>query len=325
MIKALGLLSGGLDSMLAAAVLKEQAIDVTGISFVTPFFGSRNAQKAVRELGIPLIVKDITVDHMDMLLNPKHGYGSRMNPCIDCHALMLKKAGEIMKKEGFDFIFTGEVLGERPMSQNKVSLGIVAKESGYADYILRPLSAKLLPETKPEREKKVDRNRLLDISGRQRKRQLDLARNYNFKEFPTPASGCLLTDPGFSARLKDLLLIKEKPEPEDIELLKVGRHVKLAKDKKIIIGRNEKDNGDIGNLSHGEYLLFAPEGVRGPYCLVPRKLDEGLLDKAMEICASYCSAGEGDEVVFGARDRENRINIKTIHSKANRPKEFVGS
>ncbi|MGB2706263.1 MAG: tRNA 4-thiouridine(8) synthase ThiI [Candidatus Omnitrophota bacterium] len=324
MTKALGLLSGGLDSMLAVKILQEQGIDVTAISFATPFFGSKNAEKAARDLKIPIIIKDITGKHLEMLLKPKHGYGSGMNPCIDCHALMLEIAGRIMEEKGFDFIFTGEVLGERPMSQNKQSLHIVAKESGYADYVLRPLSAKLLPETKPEKEGKVDREKLLDFSGRQRKRQFEMAKSYNIKDFPTPASGCCLTDPGFAGRLKDLIRREGKPDIADIRLLKTGRHIALDERHKIIIGRNKEDNATLAAIKNGKFALFAPRGVPGPYCMVPQELAGELLDKAAKICASYCSGREGERVIFREKGAKPGREINAIYSKSNRPKEFVG-
>ncbi|OGW75311.1 MAG: hypothetical protein A2Z72_08225, partial [Omnitrophica bacterium RBG_13_46_9] len=305
-------------------VLQEQEIEVTSISFVSPFFNAENAKKAATSLKVPIIVKDITGEHLDMLLNPKHGYGSGMNPCIDCHALMLKIAGGIMRKEGFDFIFTGEVLGERPMSQNKQSLHTVAKESGYADYVLRPLSAKLLPETKIEKEGKIDRSRLLDISGRQRKRQLEMAAQYGIKDVPTPAGGCLLTDPCFSARLKDLLRREGKPSIHDIELLKVGRHVGLDQKNKVIIGRNEKDNNILRSLDGGKYIMFVPKRVRGPHCMVPRGISGELLERAMEICASYCDAREDGEVMFREKSANPGREIRAAYSRSNRPERFIG-
>ena len=323
-VKALGLLSGGLDSMLAIRVLLDQGIKVTAISFVTPFFSDKKAKKAAKALKVPLIVKNITKEHLKMLLNPKHGYGSQMNPCIDCHALMFKMAGDIMKKKKYDFLFSGEVLGERPMSQNKRSLQVVAEESGYADYIVRPLSAKLLPETKCEKEGKVDRTKLLDISGRQRKIQFELAKKYGIQEYPTPASGCLLTDPAFSARLKDLIERSKEISHEDIELLKTGRHVRLDSDNKMIIGRNQNDNEILKAVKIDKYFYIEPSEISGPSCLIPKKLKKDIFDKAIITCASYCDAGEGDKVIFsGKKDKKNK-SFEVFHSKDNRPKEFIG-
>ncbi len=205
MVRALGLTSGGLDSILSALVLKEQGIEVAWVNLETPFFGSDRARRAARMTGIPLRVENITRVYIEMLKDPNCGYGTNMNPCLDCHALMLEIAGATMKREGFDFLFTGEVLGQRPMSQTKPSLRYVEKRSGFAGQILRPLSAKLLPPTIPEERGLVDRVRLLDLTGRSRKRQMKLAEAFGISDYPSPGGGCLLTDPGFSRRVKDLL------------------------------------------------------------------------------------------------------------------------
>ena len=200
-IKALVLLSGGLDSILAVKLLLEQGIEVEAINFRTNFCGPSKARPAAKMLGVRLHEVDIRKEFLEVLKKPKHGYGSGMNPCIDCHALMLKKAGELMQKENscpersrrIDFIATGEVLGERPMSQHKKALKIVEKEAGLEGYLLRPLSAKLLEPTIPEKENLVDREKLLAISGRNRKPQMELAARYGIKNYPTPAGGCALT------------------------------------------------------------------------------------------------------------------------------------
>lgn len=195
-VKALGLCSGGLDSMLAGLVLREQGIQVHWVSFETPFFSAAKARRASEMTGIPLTVQPIYPIYMQMLLDPPAGYGRYMNPCMDCHSLMFRLAGEMMRERGFDFLFSGEVLGQRPMSQKKPSLRYVEKHSGFDGLILRPLSAKLLPETIPEKEGLVDRDRLLDITGRSRKRQIDLAQQFGITNYPAPAGGCLLTDIG---------------------------------------------------------------------------------------------------------------------------------
>ena len=186
MVKAIGLLSGGLDSMLAARLLANQAIEVFGVAFVTPFFGPEKARRAAAQLQIPLRLLDITAAHWAMMKNPKHGFGKHVNPCIDCHALMLHEAGKLLDELKADFLFTGEVLGQRPFSQTKPSLRAVEKTSGFPDLILRPLSALRLPETRPEREGLVDRSQLLDISGRSRKRQMALAEQVRFKGVSQP-------------------------------------------------------------------------------------------------------------------------------------------
>ena len=244
-VKALGLSSGGLDSILAALVLQKQGITVQWIAIETPFFSSENAKKASKATGISLITEDVTEQYLKMLKAPNAGYGKNMNPCMDCHSLMFKVAGQIMEKIGFDFLFSGEVVGQRPKSQNKNSLRYVEKHSGFNGKILRPLSAKLLPETSFEKDGLVDREKLLDISGRSRKIQIALADKYGIKEFPAPAGGCCLTDKGFSNRLRDLFGSKKLYSKNDLYLLHHGRHFRWNKDVKIIVGRNQKDNENI--------------------------------------------------------------------------------
>ena len=258
--RALVLLSGGLDSMLAAKTLIEQGIEVVGISFISCFFGADKAEKAVAQLGIELKKIDFKKEHLEMVKNPASGYGKMLNPCIDCHALMIKLAGRIAKEEGFDFIATGEVLGQRPMSQNKTALRRVEKIAGVE--VLRPLSALLLEETKIEKEGLVARSKLLNISGRGREKQFQLAKKYNFT-YPSPAGGCLLTDPTFAQRAKEMLKIWPDCAPEDMELLKFGRIFWTGKTL-IIIGRNEEDNNNLEKLVKRGDVVFKLEDVMGP-------------------------------------------------------------
>ena len=295
-------MSGGLDSVLAVKVLQEQDIDIIGVAFETPFFNARRARLAADEIGIPLIVLDITDDHMVMLRAPRYGYGKNLNPCIDCHMMMLAKAGDKMKELGADFLSTGEVLGQRPMSQNKQSLHIVASRSGYGDYIIRPLSAKLLPETIPEKEGKVDRERLLDIQGRSRKPQLEMAKQYGIKAYSSPAGGCLLTDPGLSRRLKDLLDHTGNVATRDIELLKFGRHLRFDNDTKILIGRKERENKSIENLSGEGDCLVKIRDFPGPTVLVPGGCNEETLMRAASFCALYSDAPKDSDVVATCRN-----------------------
>jgi tRNA U34 2-thiouridine synthase MnmA/TrmU len=228
-IKAVALFSGGLDSILAVKLIQEQGIEVRGVNFKTPFFGLSKTFAVIKNIDIDLEIIDITQELLEILRNPKHGFGKNMNPCIDCHSLMFKKAGEYMIKIGASFIISGEVLGERPMSQNRNSLNIIKRESGFEGRILRPLSALLLAETIPEKEGLVDRSKLLDISGRSRKRQMELAAKMGIDDYPSPAGGCKLTEPAFSKRLRDLFT-QDSFSLEDIELLKLGRHFRLSKD-----------------------------------------------------------------------------------------------
>ncbi|HEX15753.1 MAG TPA: tRNA 4-thiouridine(8) synthase ThiI [Deltaproteobacteria bacterium] len=289
-MKAVGLLSGGLDSTLAVKLLQEQGIEVIGVTFMSPFFDAERGQKAARQLEIPLRVVDITDELIPLIRSPKYGRGSGMNPCIDCHALMLRRAGQVMEAEGASFLFTGEVLGQRPFSQTRRALRLVEKESGYEGLVLRPLSAKLLPETVPERRGWVDRERLLDIRGRGRKRQTELAKRYGIRDFPSPAGGCLLTDPVYARRLKDLLDHQGEITRRDLELLRIGRHLRISAYTKAVVGRNEGENRALEKLSLPEDLLMEVEGYPGPLLLIPkggRKEDWG---RAAGICLRYSDA-----------------------------------
>ncbi len=265
--KAIVLLSGGLDSILAVKVLQEQGIEVMGLSFQSCFFNCEQAKKAAKSLGINIMIEDFSKEHLEMVKNPKYGYGKTMNPCIDCHALMLKKAKIIMEKEGFDFIATGEVLAQRPMSQNKKALKIVEQESGLLGRLIRPLSAKLLKKTVLEDKGLVDREKLLDISGRSRQRQMALAKKKKIKEYPSPAGGCILTDSEFSKKLKDLFIIYPFCQSNDIKLLRIGRHFWQGRNK-IIIGRNEQENLKIKELVQNKDILIELQDYSGPLTLV---------------------------------------------------------
>ncbi len=277
-VRAVALFSGGLDSVLAVQVVRLQGIDVLGIAFETPFFGARKAREAARQIDLPLQVVDFTGEHLEMVKAPRYGYGRNMNPCIDCHTLMLRKAGEIMEETGSDFIITGEVLGQRPMSQGKQSLHVVAKNSGYADRVVRPLSARLLPETAPEREKKVDRERLLAIQGRGRKSQMQLAAELGITGYETPAGGCLLTDAAFSRRLRDLFDRAPGCGSGDVEMLKHGRHFRISEHVRAAVGRNHRDNLAIERAGGDRFALIRLADHPGPLTAVsPGWTEEDLL------------------------------------------------
>jgi len=295
-IRAVALFSGGLDSILAVKLIQEQGIEVKGVNFKTPFFGLNEAFMMAKDLDIDLEIIDITEELLGILRNPKHGFGKNMNPCIDCHALMFKKAGEYMIRIGAFFILSGEVLGERPMSQNKNSLSIIESESGFEGRILRPLSALLLPESIPEKEGLVDRNKLWDISGRSRKRQMELAAKMGIKDYPSPAGGCKLTDPGFSKRLRDLFA-QENISLEDIELLKLGRHFRLCRNIKLIVGRNKEENEQLNNFFQVGDFLFKAKNLKGPISLLKKgsKADDKLIDKSCQITARYCDKNEEED------------------------------
>ena len=287
-VRALGLCSGGLDSMLAGLVLREQGIDVSWVTFETPFFSAANARRASRMTGIPLTVRPIFNVYMKMLKDPPAGYGKHMNPCMDCHSLMFKLAGELMQEKNFDFLFSGEVLGQRPMSQNKSSLGYVEKHSGFKGYIVRPLSAGILPLTIPEREGLVDRDRLLDISGRGRSRQIKLAEKFGIADYPAPAGGCLLTDKNFSNRIRDLFEHQDDCTEEELHLLKHGRHFRLNPDAKLIVGRTERDNENILKYHNpAADTVLDVKDYPSPIGLVPRGAKKDSIQLAAAICIGY--------------------------------------
>lgn len=251
-VKAIGLFSGGLDSAIAARLMMDQGIEVIAVAFKTPFAGAEWALKMGNTLGLDVEVIDCRDDYMEIVKHPRFGYGKNMNPCIDCKIFMLKKAKGLMESERASFVFTGEVLGQRPMSQQMEQLKLIERESGLEGCLLRPLSAKLLEPTIPELKGIVDREKLLGIKGRRRKEQLELARKFGFTEFATPAGGCSLTDPQFSERLKEALEHGE----EDMELLKVGRHFRTESGAKVVVGRNEEENKRIRELAgEGDRLI----------------------------------------------------------------------
>lgn len=313
--RTLALLSGGLDSTLAVWLILKQGIEVVGVNFTTPFFSPKKAIESAKFLNIPLEIIDITDEYLNILKNPKYGYGKNLNPCIDCHAFMIKKTLELMKKYSADFIITGEVLGERPMSQNKNSLNIVTKYSGAEDYILRPLSAKLLPPTKPEREGWVDREKLLDIQGRSRERQLELAKEMGLENIPTPAGGCLLTEPIFSKKLLDLLKNKEDITRRDLELLKIGRHFRLPSNVKVIVGRNKDENEKLLNYFGEKDTLFKAEDpsavVLVPDIIIEDEENKNLIAK---ISAYYSDHRKEPEipVLYKTFLREEVIIVKDL-------------
>lgn len=272
-IKALALLSGGLDSRLAVKLMLEQRIEVEAVSFVTVFCtctSKKNSclasQDAARKLGIKLKVFNISQEYLAVVKNPKYGYGSNMNPCIDCRILMFKKAKEYMEEIGAFFLFTGEVLGERPMSQRKEAMRIIERDAELCGLILRPLSALVLEPTVVEKKGWVDRNRLLGIAGRSRKPQIKLAQELGVKDYPCPAGGCLLTDPGFARRFKDLVTSGDI-SLNDIQLLKVGRHFRLSSQLKVVVGRDEQENRRLENLIQNDDILFRVECLPGPLTL----------------------------------------------------------
>lgn len=301
-IKALVLMSGGLDSMLAARVLLEQGVEVVGLSFISNFFNAEKAFEATKKLNIPLIAFNIADQHLEMVKKPKHGHGKNMNPCIDCHGMMLAQAKEIMEgkevvfiypnesikavAQTYDFVATGEVLGQRPMSQTSHALKIVEKISGLDGALVRPLSAQLLPETKPVKEGKIQLAGLLNINGRGRERQVALAAEYGLKDYPSPGGGCILTDQVFGEKLRELFDNWPVCNSNDAKLIKVGRNfwLHVGEDKYLLeIGRDETENDLLLKLAQKGDAVIEVAEVLGPVALLRYKGDDKLRDDVVSV------------------------------------------
>ncbi len=326
--KAVALVSGGLDSLLAAKVVQAQGIHVEGINFYTGFCVEghthairrkdrdkpkrNNALWVAEQLGMKLHIIDIIEEYKEVLLNPEHGYGANMNPCLDCKIFMVKKAHEWIEENGFDFIITGEVIGQRPMSQRKDTMPVIARDSGANDLLLRPLCARNLPATLPEREGWVDREKLYGFSGRTRKPQMALAKEFGFEDYAQPAGGCcFLTDAQYSAKLADLWQARgdKSYELDDIMLLKVGRHLRPAPDFKIIISREEGE----GNFLQGyrnQYVSLKTTSHPGPLALIDGNASEHNLELAARILARYSKGKQDPSVEVEIRDLE--ANTRTV-------------
>ena len=316
-VKALALFSGGLDSALAIKLITNQGIEVIALNFVSHFFGGKNekAEAMARQLGVQLEYVDFSEKHIEMMKNPVYGRGKNMNPCIDCHALMFKFAGELLEKYDADFLISGEVLGQRPMSQNYQALEKVKGLSKLEDLIIRPLSAKLLPPSKPEQEGLIDREQLLDIQGRSRKRQIEIAEQMGIIDYPTPAGGCLLTDPGYSRRLKlieqDGLL--EEKNKTIFHLLKKGRFFRFDSGKYLFVGRTKEDNDEIVKYKNDEdmfSMFIRGKGVGGPYILGYGELSDEQIEFAKNLFSRYCKfKGEQPIEIFF---NENPMSVGII-------------
>jgi len=321
-VKAIGLSSGGLDSILSALLLQRQGIEVEWISFKTPFFSPDSAIRASKQTGIPLLIKDITEIYMEMLKAPPAGYGKNMNPCMDCHAMMFNQAGLIMRESGYDFIFSGEVAGQRPMSQTKNSMNYVENHSGFKGAILRPLSAKILPQTMMEQTGLVKREALGNISGRSRKIQMEMAKEFDVTDFPPPAGGCFLTDKNFSRRLKDLMEVQKSYEKRDLYLLKHGRHLRLDEKIKIVVGKSQGDNNQIVSMYRPDRdILIRHAFLAGPMVLIPggsQNREIEILSRAGAICAGYTKTKPGDraEIVVRSDEEEHHMIVYALAPEA---------
>jgi tRNA U34 2-thiouridine synthase MnmA/TrmU len=298
MAKAVALYSGGLDSTLAILVMLKQGVEVTAVTFLNHFgcdisdrsSCSRDPFAASVKFGFQVKLAHLSDKFLEIVKNPKFGHGKNMNPCIDCRILMLKEAKEFMNLLGADFLITGEVLGQRPMSQRKECFPLIDKAAGVKGLVLRPLSAKLLPITIPEEKGLVNRDMLYDFRGRTRKPQMALAKEFGLTEYPTPAGGCLLTEPIYSYKLKDLLDHDKNPQYKDINLLKVGRHFRFSPECKIIVGRDKEENNIIRSLADPEDYLLRVEGFGSPITIIRGRVTEEAIYLAASLCARYSDA-----------------------------------
>lgn len=335
--KAVALVSGGLDSMLAVRVMQEQGIHVEGINFFTGFCveghthairnKDKNKQKrnnalwVAEQLGIKLHIIDVVDEYKDVLINPKHGYGANMNPCLDCKGFMVRKALEWMKENDFDFIITGEVVGQRPMSQRRDTMPVVARESGAFDLLVRPLSAQNLPATLPEREGWISRDKMYGFSGRGRKPQMALAKEFGFSDYAQPAGGCcFLTDKSYSDRLVDLWQARHDRdyEMDDVMLLKVGRHIRPAEHFKLIVGREDGEN----RFMEGYRKQFPHIRTQcpGPLVLVDGEPSEADLELAARIAARFSKEKNAESVGVEITDKAGVT--KTMRVKPMGPNEI---
>jgi tRNA U34 2-thiouridine synthase MnmA/TrmU len=329
--KAIALISGGLDSMLAAKTIQEQGIHVEGINFFTGFcveghtHAIREKDKAkpkrnnslwvAEQLGIKLHIVDVIEEYKNVLLNPKHGYGQHMNPCLDCKIFMVNKARQWIAENGFDFIITGEVIGQRPMSQRKATMPIVSKESGADDLLLRPLCAKNLPATLPEREGWVDREKLHDITGRSRKPQMAMAKAFGIDDYSQPAGGCcFLTDKNYSAKLVDLWQARNSRnyELDDVMLLKVGRHIRPQAHYKMIIAREEGEGRFLQGYMK-EYVSMSSVSHIGPLVLIDGAPSAEDLYLAASITARYGQGRDAEQVEINVAYQDG--SERTLHVK----------
>jgi tRNA U34 2-thiouridine synthase MnmA/TrmU len=320
-MKAIALLSGGLDSTLAIRIILDQGIEVTAVNFFTPFCQCNRkegcgyvAKKAADRFNIEIKICNIFIEYLEIVRNPRYGYGKHLNPCIDCRILMHKKAKDCMREIGASFVISGEVLGQRPMSQHRRALRIIERDSGLEGLILRPLSAKLLPETIPEKQGWVKREKLLAISGRSRKPQIAKALDYGINDYPCPAGGCLLTDEGFSRRMKDLM-IHSLFTLKDIELLKIGRHFRISPQAKVIVGRNKEENERLLSLREEEDICFRPEQIKGPIGIGRGSFDQTTVVKAAQIIGRYSDGFARKKVRIVIQDFNDR-GIECVIAKS---------
>jgi tRNA U34 2-thiouridine synthase MnmA/TrmU len=301
--RAFSLLSGGLDSLLATRLIMDQGIEVVGLHFITPFFGYQKKgqearyQERWKELyGIDARIINVSDEYLRILRNPRYGYGKNFNPCVDCKIFLFSRAKDIMEEEKADFLVSGEVLGQRPMSQRRDTMRIVERDSGTEGFLLRPLCAQLMKPTRPELEGIVDRQKLLGITGRGRKPQMELAERMGIRHYPAPAGGCLLTDPEMANRIRKFFNQSPQATVDEILLLQVGRHFQLSEDRHLVVGRREEENERLMQLFREGDTLLRVHGIPGPLGLLRGSADEEGLSLAGSIVARYSKAKDQDRV-----------------------------
>lgn len=302
-IKAIALFSGGLDSVLAIKLVESQGIECIAVNFSTPFYRVKNLEKIKSDYGIDVLDVDISKEFIEVLKNPRHGYGSAINPCIDCKILMMKKAKEMMKEVGATFIVTGEVEGQRPMSQQKRTMNIIEREAEVKEILLRPLSALIFPETEIERKKIIDRSLLLNISGRSRRIQIELARKFNITEYEQPSGGCILTEKSFKDKLTDYFNHTKNIDNNELKLLKIGRHFRIGENK-FIVGRNKIENDTLHNLKSAADIEFSVKNFMGPVTILQGKPDEQSIKTAASLTLSYSDCNTQSAIVVYDNDKE---------------------
>lgn len=319
--RALALFSGGLDSALAIKIIKDQGVEVIALNFVSHFFGGKNekAEKMAEQLGIKVEYVHFEKRHTEVVKNPVYGRGKNMNPCIDCHSLMFKVAGELLEKYDADFVISGEVLGQRPMSQNAAALEKVKKLSGMDELIVRPLSAKLLPPSKPELEGWIDREKLLDIQGRSRQTQMEMMEKFGLREYPSPGGGCLLTDPAYSDRLS--ILEKDGFLQEEysflFNLIKKSRFYRLDKGKYLFVGRDQETNEQVAKYKELGSFYLCGHKIPGPHILGYGNFSEEELNTVKELFSRYSKAKGKEEIEVRINNQISKvpaINLEKVEN-----------
>ncbi|MFH1431618.1 MAG: hypothetical protein ABIG84_00165 [archaeon] len=319
-IKAVGLLSGGLDSILAVKLMIDQGIEVHAVNFTSPFFNSdsgRNcyAVEVAKKFGIPLKMIVVGPEYFRIIRNPKHGHGSGMNPCIDCKIYFLKIAKKYADEIGAKFIFTGEVFGQRPMSQRLEAMKIIEKEAGLDGKVLRPLSSKFLKKTEAEREGWVDREKLMGIKGRSRKPQMELARQLHIADYPSPGGGCLLTYKEFARKVSDLFVHKKRVVTRDMNMLKAGKHFRYGANK-IVVGANEEENNRLLALKYKTDYIFEVPGVGSPVTVLTGEKTRDAIRMAARLTARYSDADSSKVLVrYGTKRAVKGIWVAALDQK----------